>query len=115
METIDVVVNGEEITLDVNSIVYVESIKHYLYVYTINKYGILKTYKIRGKISEWNDILAENNLIRIHQSIIVNPNRIVNLIGQLVYVRCSRGNVVSLPISRPYKNERREIKRLVAC
>lgn len=79
------------ISLSVHEIHYIESIKHYVYIYTD-----LQEYKLRLKLSECEEKINDYGFIKIHNSILVNTRKIKKITSKEVILVDDK----TLPISR---------------
>lgn len=91
--------NYKKITLEVCSILYVESRDTEVFIYTTDG----KAYRSQRPISQWENIL-EGEFIRIHRSFLVNRLSVTSLENDYVY--CGD---MQLPISRKYKKAVHEL------
>jgi DNA-binding LytR/AlgR family response regulator len=86
-------VSKKKVKIFLDEILYIESLKEYIRIYTVNK-TILTKFPL-GQIEE---ILAKNNFLRIHRSYIIARNRIDAFTASEVEV-----NGKQIPIGRSYK------------
>lgn len=87
-------VSKKKVKIYIDEILYIESLKEYIRIYTINK-TILTKFPL-GQIEE---LLAKNNFLRIHRSYIIARNRIDAFTASEVEV-----NGKQIPIGRSYKD-----------
>ncbi|MBI2729625.1 MAG: response regulator transcription factor [Sphingobacteriales bacterium] len=85
----------KNLKVSLNDILYIESLKDYIKVITINKTIITKQ-----SISSIEEMLPKENFIRIHRSYIVSLNKIESYTNELIGIA-----KLELPISRMYKLE----------
>ena len=78
-----------------NDILFIESLKDYIKIVTINK-----TIITRQSISSLEEMLPKNDFLRIHRSFIVALNRVDAFCGDTVFVAKNE-----LPIGRLFKHE----------
>lgn len=88
-------VSKKKVKVFLDEILYIESLKEYIRIYTVNK-TILTKFPL-GQIEE---ILAKNNFLRIHRSYIIARSRIDAFTASEVEV-----NGKQLPIGRSYKED----------
>ncbi len=81
------------IKIDFSKIIYVESLRDYLQIHTINN-----TITTRETISNIEAKLPMNDFLRIHRSFIVSLNHIESYTNEFIEI-----NNKALPISRSYK------------
>lgn len=86
-------VSKKKVKIYLDEILYIESLKEYIRIYTVNK-TILTKFPL-GQIEE---LLAKNNFLRIHRSYIIARNRIDAFTASEVEV-----NGKQIPIGRSYK------------
>jgi DNA-binding LytR/AlgR family response regulator len=89
-----------KIALD--DILYIESLKDYVKVITVNKTIITKQ-----SISALEEMLPKENFLRIHRSFIVALNKIESFTSELIGIAKQE-----LPISRMYRHEVEKILKL---
>lgn len=85
----------KNLKVPLNDIVYIESLKDYIKVITVNKTIITKQ-----SMSSIEEMLPKENFIRIHRSYIVALNKIESYTNELIGIAKQE-----LPISRMYKLE----------
>ena len=85
----------KNLKISLNDILYIESLKDYIKVITVNKTIITKQ-----SISSIEEMLPKENFIRIHRSYIVSLNKIESYTNELIGIAKQE-----LPISRMYKLE----------
>ncbi|MBI3718980.1 MAG: response regulator transcription factor [Sphingobacteriales bacterium] len=85
----------KNLKVSLNDILYIESLKDYIKVITVNKTIITKQ-----SISSIEEMLPKENFIRIHRSYIVALNKIESYTNELIGIAKTE-----LPISRMYKLE----------
>jgi DNA-binding LytR/AlgR family response regulator len=83
------------VKLHLEDILYIESVKDYIKVVTLNQ-----TILTKQSISSMEDNLPKDQFIRIHRSFIVSLNKIESYTHDLVWV-----GKAQLPISRMYRHE----------
>jgi DNA-binding LytR/AlgR family response regulator len=88
-------VSKKKVRVFLDEILYIESLKEYIRIYTVSK-TILTKFPL-GQIEE---ILAKNNFLRIHRSYIIARSRIDAFTASEVEV-----NGKQLPIGRSYKED----------
>jgi DNA-binding LytR/AlgR family response regulator len=86
-------VSKKKVKIYLDEILYIESLKEYIRIYTVNK-TILTKFPL-GQIEE---LLAKNNFLRIHRSYIIARNRIDAFTASEVEVSGKQ-----IPIGRSYK------------
>lgn len=86
--------------ININDIIVIEGLKEYVKIVSENK-----KYVILDSMKNMEELLPNNQFIRIHKSYIVAKNRITSLEGFFVYL-----GKLKLPISR---SKKKEIKELV--
>jgi len=96
-----VVINtdGRLLFLDINEILYVESDGNYSSINTVDKKKIVLTKKLK----EVNALLPEDHFFRIHNSYVINLNKIKEFYKTDGYVILV--NNVKIPVSRQKKSE----------
>lgn len=82
--------------IKVNQILFIESLKDYIKVHTVNDKRIVSKYKI-GEIEEE---LAHKNFLRVHRSYVINTNKISAFTINDIEV-----NSVEIPIGASYKDK----------
>lgn len=88
--------SGETIKLEQGQILYIESIKHYVNIVTVDK-----SYEIKSTINQVLSSLEAEDFISIHRSYIVNLKHV----DKINKSSCMLSNGVQIPISRSnYKN-----------
>ena len=92
----------KNLKVSLNDILYIESLKDYIKVITINKTIITKQ-----SISSIEEMLPKENFIRIHRSYIVSLNKIESYTNELIGIAKQE-----LPISRMYKLEVSKVLKL---
>jgi len=85
-----------------NDILYIESLKDYIKVVTINKTIITKQ-----SISSLEEMLPKDSFTRIHRSYIVSLNKIESYTSELIEVAKQE-----LPVSRMYRHELAKILKI---
>lgn len=85
----------KNIKIPLDDILFIESLKDYVKVVTINKSVVTKQ-----TISSIEEILPRNNFVRIHRSFIVAVNKIETFTSDLIEIARHE-----LPISRMYRHE----------
>lgn len=88
-------VSKKKVKVFLDEILYIESLKEYIRIYTVSK-TILTKFPL-GRIEE---LLAKNNFLRIHRSYIIARSRIDAFTASEVEV-----NGKQLPIGRSYKED----------
>lgn len=87
-------VKGKVINLSFTDVVYVESVKNYLSIFTgDSKYITYLTMK------EIENILPSSQFLRVHKSFIVNTNKIKTIDGSSIQLK----NNVAIPVGQTYK------------
>jgi DNA-binding LytR/AlgR family response regulator len=86
--------NRKKVRVELGDILYINSQRDYVHIETTNRKIVVRT-----KISELLKILPTNNFVRIHQSFIVNKNKITAVSQNGVDL-----GKVFLPISRAYSH-----------
>jgi len=85
-----------------NDILYIESLKDYIKVVTINKTIITKQ-----SISSLEEMLPKDSFTRIHRSYIVSLNKIESYTSELIEIAKQE-----LPVSRMYRHELAKILKI---
>ncbi|MEP6712816.1 MAG: response regulator transcription factor [Ferruginibacter sp.] len=85
----------KNLKVSLNDILYIESLKDYIKVVTINK-----TIVTKQSISSIEETLPKNQFIRIHRSFIVSINKIETFTNEIIEI-----GKKEMPISRMYKME----------
>ncbi len=81
----------QTVSISIREILYLESEKHYVYIYTD-----AREYKLRAKLSEYEEKIKDYGFVRIHSSYIVNMRKIIKMTAKDVVLL----NDKKLPISR---------------
>lgn len=98
IKPIEINVDGRNILISPEDIVYISGEKNYVRVVTKNE-----QYLTYGNMKAWEEKLVENAVIRIHKSYLVNLYYVSN-IGEVVSFN---GMKETLPVGRKYKEEAR--------
>jgi len=85
-------VNKKMVKIYIDEIVYVESLKEYVKIYTSEKQIVTKF-----QLGELEEFLNNNNFLRIHRSFLVAKNKIDSFTAEEVEI-----NGTSIPIGRTY-------------
>ncbi len=93
-------VNRQMVKVYNNEILYVESLKDYCKIVTINKDDSDSKIVTRGQIGELDDLLKEQGFLRIHRSFLVNLAHVRVYSASDITV----GNTV-LPVGRSFKEK----------
>jgi|SRR6185436_9592513 len=86
-------VDKKQVKVYIDEIIYIESLKDYVRIHTKDKRLVTKF-----QIGEIENLLAENNFVRIHRSFIVNADKISTYNAREVEV-----GDTNLPVGRIYK------------
>lgn len=86
--------NKKHIQVKIETILFIEAERNYVKVVTTNN-----EIQVRGKISDINNLLPENNFIQIHKSFIVAKKHIQEIEGNRVVIQG-----YTLPIGNVYKH-----------
>ncbi len=87
-------VNKNYVKICVNDILYIESVKDYLKIVTINQ-----SITTKAKMSDLEPMYKLNQIIRIHRSFMINLNHIVSFNHNEIFIANQ-----SFPIGRQYKD-----------
>jgi DNA-binding LytR/AlgR family response regulator len=87
-------VNKNYVKICVNDILYIESVKDYLKIVTINQ-----SITTKAKMSDLEPTYKLNQIIRIHRSFMINLNHIVSFNHNEIFIANQ-----SFPIGRQYKD-----------
>ena len=91
---IQIKIGDKSIRLNLDSILFIESDKNYVNIYT-NK----EVYKYRNTLQEFQENLP-NNFVQTHKSFIVNSNLITSISKNVIEI-----NEFKIPISKSFKDE----------
>jgi len=91
--------NRKQVRVDLEDILYLSSQRDYLHIILPNKKVV-----VRKKITEMMDMLPSKNFVRIHQSFVINKEKVT-----AVYKSGVEVNNQYLPVSRAYSKVIREL------
>ena len=86
-------VNKRKVKVFLDEILYVESLKEYIKIYTLEKVWVTKY-----QLGNFEAFLQDDNLLRIHRSFLVAKNKIATYSSTDVEI-----NGISIPIGRSYQ------------
>ncbi len=94
--------NGEEITLPVDQILYLESQDNYVAIY-YNQDDSLRRHLLRGTLKRLSEEVEGSSLVRCHRAYIVNIARVSGFSGNLHKMRLTlQDETHPIPVSRNY-------------
>jgi hypothetical protein len=97
-----------ELRLSVNkdSLLYVESADNYAYIWYLNK-GNLTKFILRNSLKSIEKSLADTSVLRCHRSYMANFEqvKIIRRQKEGIYLEFSMGNVPDIPISKSYSEK----------
>jgi DNA-binding LytR/AlgR family response regulator len=91
---------GKIIPISTKSILFISIEKHYSEIYTENN----KRYVIKKSLRKWEQILPENQFVRIHRSTLVNINKIkeIKRVNNHIYNVYMHNSNIKLELTRNY-------------
>jgi DNA-binding LytR/AlgR family response regulator len=92
-------VDKKLVKIKYKNILYVESLKDYIKVFTI-----IENYVVHKSLSSITEELPESNFIRIHRSYAIAINKVKSIEGNLLEIGLSK-----IPIGRKYVNHVKEV------
>ncbi len=93
---LNIKIESKEYQIDINSILYIESNRNDIIIYTVNH----KQFKFRDSINKKDDELRNYGFIRVHNAFLVNKKYIYSIKGDFVVLK----DKVEIPISRSKKS-----------
>lgn len=94
-QTLTIQNKNEVIHLNLKDILFIESLAHYVYIYTNNQ-----IYKYRNKLDDMMKMIHSDSFCRVHQSYCINFYHITKINNQDIVIQEQ-----IIPLSRKYKDE----------